>query len=172
MCEGVVKTVMINLPKALIKNDDYDSRAELMLASIVAHNNLLDMGRVPGWASHHLGHELSALYDLAHGASLAIITPAWMKYVYKDNMNRFLQFATKIMNVDMNYYDIESTILEGIKKFEDFLSSVGMPVRLSQVKINDSKFQEMVEKATANGDQGNLKKLDKQDVINIYNLAK
>ena len=129
------------------------------------------MGRQSDWASHVIEHELSGLYDLTHGAGLAIIFPAWMKYVYKSNMDRFIQFAVRVWNVEMNFNDPESTILEGIKKMEEFFTSIDMPTRLSQANINSDRFEEMASKATENGSVGSFMKLSQEDVLNIYKLA-
>ncbi|RUA06144.1 MAG: NADH-dependent alcohol dehydrogenase [Fusobacteria bacterium] len=171
LCEAVLKTVISNTPKALDFPEDYNARAEIMISSTVAHNGWIDMGRSTDWASHKIEHELSGIYDITHGAGLAIIFPAWMKYNYKANMDRFVQFATRVWNVEMNYYDPEATVLEGIKKFEEFLTSIDMPTRLSQANIDSERFEEMAAKATENGKIGNFVKLTKEDVVNIYKLA-
>ena len=171
LCEGVLKTIISNTPKALDFPEDYNSRAEIMIASTVAHNGWLDIGRSTDWASHQIEHELSGIYDITHGAGLAIIFPAWMKYNYKSNIDRFVQFATRVWNVEMNYYDPEATVLEGIKKFEEFLTSIDMPTRLSQANIDSERFEEMATKATENGPVGGFVKLSKDDIINIYKLA-
>ncbi len=95
LLEATMRTVINYTPLALERPDDYHIRAELMWAGTVAHNNLLDTGRIGDWASHQIEHELSALYDIAHGAGLAIVFPAWMKYVYRADMSRFVQFAVR-----------------------------------------------------------------------------
>jgi len=171
LSEAVLKTVISNTPKALDFPEDYNARAEIMISSTIAHNNLLDMGRETDWASHGIEHELSGIYDITHGAGLAIIFPAWMKYVYKTNMDRFVQYAVRVWNVDMNFNDPESVILEGIKRTEEFFTSIDMPTRLSQADIDGEKFEEMAAKATENGTLGNFVKLTKEDIVNIYKLA-
>ena len=171
LSEAVLKTVILNTPKALDFPEDYNSRAEIMISSTIAHNGLLDMGRESDWASHGIEHELSAIYDIAHGAGLAIILPAWMKYVYKANIDRFVQFAVRVWDVNMNYNDPESVVLEGIKKMEEFFTSIGMPTRLYEAGISGEKFEEMADKATENGTLGNFIKLNREDIINIYRLA-
>lgn len=171
LSEAVLKTVILNTPKALDFPEDYNARAEIMISSTIAHNNLLDMGRESDWASHGIEHELSGIYDITHGAGLAIIFPAWMKYVYKSNMDRFVQFAIRVWNIDMNFNDPESVILEGIKRTEEFFTSIDMPTRLSQANIDGEKFEEMAAKATERGTLGNFVKLTKEDIVNIYKLA-
>jgi alcohol dehydrogenase YqhD (iron-dependent ADH family) len=113
LCEGIMTTVMKNAPIALENNEDYDSRAEIMWAGALAHNGILGTGRTEDWASHAIEHQLSAIFDLAHGAGLAIIFPAWMKYVYKHDLPRFALFANKVFNIEVNNDDLEETSLKG-----------------------------------------------------------
>lgn len=172
LCEATFKTLLRNTPVVLKENNNYAARAEVMWAGSVAHNDLLDTGRVTDWASHMIEHELSAIYDIAHGEGLAIIFPAWMKYVYKNNIERFAQFGQRIWGVDFHPYDLEGMALEGIKRFEDFLKRIGLKTRLSEISISDDRFKEMAKKCTENGPVGSFVKLGKEDVLNIYNLAK
>jgi len=172
LCEATFKTLIRNISVVLKENDNYAARAEVMWAGSVAHNDLLDTGRIGDWASHAIEHELSAIYDIAHGEGLAIIFPAWMKYVYKNNIERFAQFGQRIWGVDFHPYDLEGMAREGIKRFEDFLKRIGLKTRLSEISISDDRFKEMAKKCTENGPVGNFVKLGKEDVLNIYNLAK
>jgi alcohol dehydrogenase YqhD (iron-dependent ADH family) len=87
LLESAMKNIISYAPLALKHPNDYRYRAELMWTGTIAHNNLLNQGRVGDWASHDIEHELSGLYDIAHGAGLAIVFPAWMKYVYRDNLD-------------------------------------------------------------------------------------
>ncbi|MGB6128090.1 MAG: iron-containing alcohol dehydrogenase [Psychrilyobacter sp.] len=171
LSEGVLKTIISNTPKVLDFPENYNARAEIMISSTIAHNGLLDIGRESDWASHKIEHEISALYDIAHGAGLAIILPAWMKYVYRTNIDRFVQFANRVWNIDVNFDDPEAVVLEGIKRTEEFFTSIDMPTRLSQADIDGDKFEEMASRATQNGTLGNFVKLTKEDIINIYKLA-
>ena len=95
---------------------NYEARANIMLAGMIAHNNVIGVGREQDWGTHDVEHELSARYDCAHGAGLAVISPAWMKYVYKHDVNRFAQFAVRVWGCDMNFASPEITALEGIGK--------------------------------------------------------
>ncbi|NLU52516.1 MAG: iron-containing alcohol dehydrogenase [Clostridiaceae bacterium] len=173
LCESALKTMISNVPKALVKPDDYNVRAEIMWTGTIAHNDLLGTGRIGDWASHKIEHELSALYDIAHGAGLAIVIPAWMKYVYKEDVARFAQFAKRVFNVDDNLFDLEEMALKGIACLESFFSSIGLPVRMSQAGIDDSRIEEMADRCTQSDTMpfGNFKKLSKQDVLNILKLA-
>jgi len=83
-----------------------------MWAATLAHNDLLGTGRDGDWASHMIEHELSGIYDIAHGAGLAIIFPAWMRYVYKEDIPRFAKFANQVFNIDINPFNLEETALK------------------------------------------------------------
>lgn len=153
--------------------ENYDIRAEAMWSGTLVHNGILSQGRTEDWASHSIEHELSAEYNIAHGAGLSIVFPAWMKYVYKENIGRFLQFSRRVFNVDYGVGKEELTITETIKKLEKFYKSLNLPIKLSEVNINDDKIDEMTERLFYNRSEyiGNFKKLNKEDVKNIYRLA-
>lgn len=172
LCEGTLKTVIKNLPIVLEQPDNYDARAEIMWASTIAHNDLLSTGRVGDWASHGIEHELSGIYDVPHGAGLAVVFPAWMKYVYKEGVDKFVQFAVRVWNVDMDFEDPERTALAGIDRLKAFYKSVGLPTSLKELNIPDDRLEEMADKCTAGDTQttGNFKKLGKQDVLNILKM--
>jgi alcohol dehydrogenase YqhD (iron-dependent ADH family) len=173
LIEATVKTVVHNVPLVLAQPDNYDAWAEVMWAGTVAHNNLLNTGRIGDWASHDIEHEISGIYDVAHGAGLAVVFPAWMKYNMPHDPLRFAQFAARIWNVDTNYWDTEATALEGIARHEAFFKSIGLPTRLPELKIDGNRLEEMADKCTA-GDThtvGQFVQLKKQDVYNILKLA-
>ena len=173
LCESVMHTVVGNAEKVIKDNKDYDARAEIMWSGTLAHNNLIGSGREADWASHGIEHELSAMYNIAHGAGLAIVYPAWMKYVYKEDVDRFALFANKVFGIEINENDKEETALKGIKALEDFYTRIGIPYKLSEVGITDEHFEEMAFKATFENTRtlGAFKKLNKNDVVNIYKLA-
>ena len=173
LCESVITTVMHHAPIVLKDNLNYASRSEIMWAGALAHNGLVGTGREEDWASHGIEHQLSALYDLAHGAGLAIIFPAWMKYVYKHDLDRFSLWANKIFNVQINPENLEETALQGIHKLEEFYQSIGMPIRMSEAGIDASDIPLMAKKALGkNKTIGNFVKLNYDDIVNIYHLAK
>ncbi len=173
LCEATFKTVAQNIPRALKTPDDYNSRAEIMWAGTLAHNNLLNTGRLGDWGSHDIEHEISAIYDIAHGAGLAIVFPAWMKYVYKRDINRFAQYAQRIWNIEDNLFDLEDVALRGIVALENYYNSIGLPTRLSHAKIDDTHLEEMADKCTASDTitVGAVMKLNKNDVLNVLKLA-
>ena len=173
MIEAVMKTIINNIPKVLKEPRNYDAWAEIMWGGTIAHNNLLNTGRTGDWGSHAIEHEISAIYDVPHGAGLAVVFPAWMKYVYKTDLERFCQFAARVWNVDQSFFSPEDTVIEGISRFESFLSSIGLPVTLKQLGVTSDRLEEMADKATG-GDRytiGEFVRLKKSDVLNILNLA-
>ena len=171
MLEGIMRSVLYNAPISCHNLTDYNSRAELCWAGTLAHNNLLDRGRHGDWVSHALEQEMSGIYDIAHGAGLAIIFPAWFKYVYRHNIQRFVQFAVRVMDVVLPYANEEAIILEGISRLEKFFTSLGMPTRFSQTGVPVDRFREMAEKAVQFGTRGNILSISAIDGENIYQLA-
>ncbi|HHU92130.1 MAG TPA: iron-containing alcohol dehydrogenase [Halanaerobiaceae bacterium] len=171
LLEGALKTIIKNLPIVLKDPQNYGARAQIMWAGTVAHGDLLGTGRIGDWASHNIEHELSGIYDVAHGAGLAVIFPAWMKYVYKENIARFAQFAVRVWDVEADFNNLEEVALEGIRRIENFFKSVGLPVTLGELGIPEDKLELMAEKCTERGPVGNFKKLFKEDVLKIYRLA-
>jgi len=175
LCEATLKTIIHNVPECLKNPHNYDARAEVMWAGCVAHNDLLGTGRNQDWASHQIEHELSGMYDVAHGAGLAVIFPAWMKHVYTHNVNRFAQFASRVWNIEIDFHDQEKTALAGIVALERFFSSIGLPVRLKEMNIGEDKLQEMVDKCTGrNGAAtvGGFVPLHHKDILEILMQAR
>lgn len=172
LCEATLKTIINNAHIVIEDPTNYAARAEIMWSGTIAHNDSLGVGRIGDWASHDIEHELSGIYDIAHGAGLAIIFPAWMKYVYKHDINRFVQFANRVWDIEIDLNNLEKTALAGIKKTEQFFSSIGMPITLKEANIDSDHFEEMAKKGTENRPLGNFVKLNEEDVLNIYHLAK
>lgn len=174
LCEAALRSIIQEAPVAIAEPENYGARANIMWAGTVAHNDLLGMGRSEDWASHDIEHELSALYDVAHGAGLAIVFPAWMKYVYQTNPQRFVQFAVRVFNVEQDFHNPERTILEGIRRLEDFFRRIGLPTTLAEADIPADRLTEMAEKATKQDSikLGGLLPLGQKDVLAIYELCR
>ena len=177
LCETTLKTIMKNALILKQDNKNYDAWAEIGFAGNIAHNGLLGLGREEDWASHDIEHELSAIYDVAHGAGLAVVTIAWMKYVYKANLSMFVQFAVNVMGVEGSFRNEEIIALEGINRLKKFFVKMGLPVTLKELGIDDSNLEIMAKKATNFNDEkefklGGLRKLGWEDVLAIYKLAK
>lgn len=173
LCEATLKTIIHNAPLAIATPDDYASRAEIMWAGTIAHNDLLGTGRESDWSSHMIEHELSALNDVAHGAGLAIVFPAFLQYVYKHDIARFVQFAVRVWNVDQSFGNPEQTALEGIARMKAFFASIGLPTSLKEINITQESFDHMAKNCKLlNGDAlGFFVKLYEQDIKNILKLA-
>ena len=133
LCEGLMKTILTAAPKALADPGDYNARADLMWAGMLAHNNLCGVGRRQDWASHQMEHELSALYDCAHGAGLAVVTPAWMTYVMDRDIARFAQFAVRVFGCEMDFRQPENTARAGVERLVAWLRSIGMPTTFAEI---------------------------------------
>jgi len=173
LSEGVMKTVVKYASVALCEPENYEARSNLMWASTVGLNHLLTVGKGGAWSVHPIEHVVSAYYDLTHGAGLAILTPAWMRYVLSEsNKKRFARFAREVFAI--NEPDDFMAAEMGIAKVEDFFASLKMPSKLSQVGIDDSQFDKMAEEAvrTSGISARAYVKLDKNDVLNIFKMCK
>ena len=174
MTEGALRTVMNNAPIALAEPENYDARAEIMWTGCLAHNTLFQTGREGDWASHKLEHELSALYDIAHGAGLAIVFPAWMKYVLpRGGEKKLAQFAVRVLDVPEDFGTPAEIALEGIKRLEAFYRSLGLTTTLTENGIGTQDFDRMSERCCAmvGGSVGVFVRLKPEDCKAIYELA-
>jgi len=173
LIEATMKTVALQAPRVLENRQGYDAWSELMWAGTVAHNNLLNTGRTGDWASHQIEHELSGIYDVAHGAGLAVVFPAWMKHVLGTDVARFAQWSARVWNVDMDYRNPEATAREGIRRLEAFFRSLGLGTKLGDLKIGADRLDEMADKCTDGNTStvGNFVKLDRAAVREILELA-
>jgi hypothetical protein len=172
LCEAILKTVIHEAPRVLENPNNYDARANIMWAGMLAHNNVCGVGRLQDWASHHIEHELSALYDVTHGAGLAVITPLWMRYVLDKNPDKLVLFATRVWNIDLNVENPKETALKGIEAFEDFLKKIGMPSTFEEIGARAEDIPLMTDKLLEGKEtEGNYVKLTRDDVIRIYESA-
>jgi hypothetical protein len=165
LCEAMLKTVILETPRALENPAHYEARANILWAGMIAHNNLCGVGREQDWASHGMEHPLSAFYDATHGAGLAVICPAWMKFVSKINPFKFEQFAERVWDV--------KGVDEGITAFEKFLKAIGMPSSIKEFGAKEEDIPKLV-KHVGVGDEktfGSYVKLNASDVAEIYKLA-
>jgi alcohol dehydrogenase YqhD (iron-dependent ADH family) len=172
LCEATLRTLIRNVPIALVHPDDYDARAEIMWAGTIAHNDLLGTGRIGDWATHMIQHEVGAIYDSAHGAGLAVIFPSWMTYVLHHDVNRFAQFATRVFDAEHDYASAERTAREGIHRLRSFWKAIGLPGTLSEMGVGADRLDEMARKATEGGPRGSFVKLGQADVRSILELAR
>jgi len=172
LCEAILLTVIKETPKALANPADYESRANIMWAGMVAHNDICGVGREQDWATHQIEHELSALYDVAHGAGLAVMFPAWMKYVMHHDVLRFAQFAVRVWGCEMDFQQPEKTARQGIERYEQFMTSIGMPICFSELGAKTEDIPTLVKTAgLGQRTLGSFVKLTEEDVRRIYELA-
>lgn len=178
LAEATLKVIMKNAVLVMENPSDYDAWAQIGHSGSMAHTDILGLGRSQEWSCHPMEHELSAVYDVAHGAGLAVLTPAWMTYVYKENIPMFVQFAVNVMGVtECSYREPEAVIKEGIRRLGVFFKYIGLPSTLSELGIGEDKLEIMAKKATrfqygSERPLGNIKPLYWQDVLNIYRLVK
>lgn len=173
---GLVKTVMHNA-KILMKDpNNYNARAEILWAGSLSHNNLTGCGRAGDWACHQLEHELSGMFDVAHGAGLSAIWGSWARYVYKEEPLRFAKLAFEALNIPYDYENPENTALAAIEAMETFFSSIGMPVNISQlgIELTDENIKELAYKCSFMDTRtiGGLKILGRKDMEEIYRMAR
>lgn len=178
LCESVLRTIVRNAPRVLENPKNYDAWAEIGFAGTIAHNNLLGLGREQDWACHGMEHEISAVYDVAHGAGLAVVTPAWMKFIVAEKSAKLAQFARNVFGVPEGEND-EATARAGIAALVNFYKKMALPTSMRELGIpDDSRFEEMAKKAVlgrsrdgAEIPQGFFRKLYSDDIVKIYRLA-
>ncbi|WP_092074020.1 iron-containing alcohol dehydrogenase [Prevotella sp. tf2-5] len=177
IAEAVLRTMKDNIFYVLKNPEDYRFRAQIMWGGSVAHNGLTGCGIHDDWATHQLEHELSGMFDVTHGAGLAAIWPSWARYVYKEDVSRFVRFAVNVMDVPNDFADPEGTALRGIEAMERFYHAIGMPINIHELigrEITDDEIKEMVRKCSRNYSStcGCFKVLQAEDMEKIYQMAK
>lgn len=171
LAEGVLKTCIHYTPIALEKPDDYEARANLMWASSLAINGLLSCGESAAWSVHAMEHELSAFYDITHGAGLALLTPYWMEYVLREEtVWKFVEYGVNVWGLDPNGAPMDIA-RAAIDKTRAFFASIGMPAHLRELGIDEEHFDIMAEKAANGGLAHGFVPLAKEDVLAIYRMA-
>lgn len=172
--EGLLSTMIHEAPKVIANPDDYHARANIMWAGMMAHNDCCGVGRMQDWASHDMEHELSAVYDCAHGAGLAVVFPAWMTYTMHHDVMRFAQLASRVWGCPMDFADPEATAKAGIEALKQFLKSIGMPGNFEELGAKEEDIEKMVHTACyGNGREGSIGgfvPLKEEDVKAIYRL--
>jgi alcohol dehydrogenase YqhD (iron-dependent ADH family) len=169
LSEAALKTCFKYGLIALKHPKNYEARSNLMWTSSIALNHLLTFGKGGAWSVHPIEHELSAFYDITHGVGLAILTPAWMRYVLNSQtVKRFAMFARNVWDLERS--DDYEAAIAGINLTEQFFIELGLPGTLSEIGIDDSKFELMASEAvrTSGLSTRAYVKLDTEDVIQIY----
>lgn len=175
IAEGLLRTVIKNGAAAMRDSHDYDAMSELMWAGSLSHNGLTGLGAVKDFAVHQLGHELSAKYDIAHGASLSAVWEAWASYVYPADSDRFARFADKVWGIQKT--DVDEAAREAIALTVEYFKSLGMPTSFGEAEEIGIKSEEEL-RALADGCSygktrtiGCFKECDAEDIYEIYKLA-
>jgi hypothetical protein len=177
IAEALLKSIK-NAVFAVLKNpEDYRYRAQIMWAGSVMHNGLTGCGQQDDWATHQLEHELSAMFDVTHGAGLAAVWPSWARYVMHENLSRFVRFAVNVMDVPNDFTDPEGTALKGIEAMERFYHAIGMPVNIKELigkDISDDEIKVMARKCSRDYQRtcGSFKVLKVEDMEAIYKMAR
>lgn len=174
LIEGLLLTMIHEGPRVIEEPCNYQARANIMWAGMMAHNNSCGVGRSQDWASHDIEHELSATYDCAHGAGLAVVFPAWMTYTMQHDIKRFAQIAVRVWGCQMDFANPENTAKAGIKVFRQFLKSIGMPENFEELGAKEKDIEKMAHVAcygdVREGTIGGFVALNEKDVANIYRL--
>ena len=170
--EGLLRTVITYAPIALKQPADYEARAQLMWAGTLALNGLGSTGKNFAWSCHYIEHELSALYDITHGAGLAVLTPKWMRHILSDDtVDKFCDYAANVWGFSREE-DKYALANRGIDATEAFFKEIGLPSTLTEFGIDDSMFEVMAEKAVRIGSLENAYvPLNEQDVVRILRMS-
>jgi alcohol dehydrogenase YqhD (iron-dependent ADH family) len=173
LAEALLQAVIYAAPTVLRDPVDYQARAQLMWAGTLAHTNLVGLGREQDWASHSIEHELSALYDVAHGAGLATVFPAWMRHQLDHNPMRFAQFAVRVWGCSMDFEHPERTALEGIERLQSFWRGLGLPVTFAELGAKPADIPALAAKVSRNPDGlcGSFRPLDTAGIEAVLKLA-
>ncbi|MGO5053393.1 iron-containing alcohol dehydrogenase [Lachnospiraceae bacterium LCP25S3_G4] len=174
IAEAVLRVTIENGTKALENQTDYDAMSEIMWCGSLSHNNLTGLGGVKDFATHKLGHELSAKYDVAHGASLSAVWGSWARYVYRVNPERFAQYAQRVWNITAD--SVEEAALAGITRTEEYFHSLGMPICIGELEIGvqpEEEIRDMAKRGTGNNTfkVAKFKELDEHDFYEILKAA-
>ena len=177
IAEALMRDLMDNVFKVLADPEDYRARAQIMWGGSLAHNDLTGCGLTGDWATHEIEHELSGMFDVTHGAGLAAIWPSWARYVYKENVSRFVRFAVNVLGVPQDFTDPEGTAIKGIEAMERFYHAIGMPINIHELigkEVSEDEIKEMARKCTRGHKitQGSFKVLGSEDIEAIYRMAR
>lgn len=177
IAEALLRTTVKNGAIVMDDPENYDARAELMWAGTLSHNDITGVGRNWDFAPHQFEHELSGLYDVAHGAGLAAIWGSWARYVCEADPLRFARYGVNVFGLEFDYSNPLNTAYGAIDATEEFFSDIGMPITMSELlgfEVSDEDIEIMAEKCTNQQTRtiGTFMVLDKQDIIEVYRMAR
>lgn len=176
IAEGLLKDVITQAPIMLNDSTNYTAHSEIMYAGSLSHNDITGLGRTKDFSVHKFGHELSAKYNATHGASLTAIWSSWARYIYQKDINRFCHLGKVIFGLNETNQNDETMALETIKHFEEFFTSLNLPINISQLigrVLTDEELTYLTSMCTDNDTKtiGNFSPLNYQDVYAIFKLA-
>lgn len=173
LIEGAVKALLVNAERLIHNPSDINARAEVQWLASIAHNNLLDTGRVADWGSHRIEHELSGQYGLTHGEGMAVVLTAWTKYMAREKPWKLAQLSNRVFGIDAFDYTEEQSAFILSQKLEKFFTGLGLKVALADLGIGREHFLEMADRATKGGTQtvGHYVLLDSRRIVDILELA-
>ncbi len=173
LIEGAIKALILNAKRLRKDPKDLNARAEIQLLGTVAHNGMLDMGRISCWGSHRIEHEISALYDATHGEGMAIVLIAFTKYMAVHKPERLMQLANRVYGYDYHDYSDTELAMKVSEELERFFKYMGLKTTLTELDVKESDFEEMANKATKGGkiEVGHYMPLDEEKIIEILKLA-
>ncbi|MDE5785577.1 MAG: iron-containing alcohol dehydrogenase, partial [Duncaniella sp.] len=148
VAEGVLMAIIEEAPKVMANPTDYDARANIMWSGTLAHNGVCGTGRKEDWASHAMEHEISAVYDVAHGAGLSVVFPAWMTFMAKNHPEKGAQLARRIWGVREE--DDHKAAIEGVMKLKHFFKDLGLPVTMDELGVKEPDIDQLVERLHRN----------------------
>lgn len=171
LCEGLMRTVVEELPRVLSTPDDYQARSELMWAATVAHTDILGCDGV--YVCHGMSHILTAAFEMPHGMALGVLMPAWCKYVMVKNPEDIAGFARKVWNVDDFGMSVEHVAQEGIFRFQEFICNSGLPVTLREAGILNVDSAALAKQLMAGKSfiGENYEKMYEKDIQAMFDLA-
>ena len=172
LCEGLLKAIITEAPKVIKEPDNYGARANIMWSGMIAHNGICEVGCDEDWASHFMEHEVSAVYNVTHGAGLAVIFPAWMTWMASHHVEKIAQFAHRVWDIPESD-NKKDMALQAVTCLKNFFISIGLPVTFEQLGIPDPDINLLVEKLHQNKGEyvGAYVRLSKKETLEIYKLA-
>ena len=164
LLEGLMLSLISASRKAIVNQEDYEARSNIMWCATMGLNKILGLSKTQDWEVHMIEHQLGAYTDCAHGIGLAIISPAYYRYIYRDGMHKFVRYAKVVWGVEDHGQGDEAIALEGIKRLETFIAKLGIPATLREVGTTEEMLP-LIANSTIPG--GGYKQLNAEDILAI-----
>ena len=164
LIEGLMLSLISASRKAIVNQEDYEARSNIMWCATMGLNKILGLSKTQDWEVHMIEHQLGAYTDCAHGIGLAIISPAYYRYIYRDGLHKFVRYAKVVWCVEDKGQGDEAIALEGINRLEAFIAELGIPATLREVGATEEMLP-LIANSTALG--GGYKQLNAEDILAI-----